>query len=340
MTTKENMIGAFTEDQFKHNMRVHNANEALTNPGFEKSISTTTAIMRKVLQTDYYELNGQKLSDFVPIEAGFGAFSTDIVQLATKATGTDFKSCLINPTAGGINKDGNTEIEVGDETYPNNFFRDSYSISKEGVGIAAAAVIPFNVVEEKERARYKKFQLGLQEAWFLGLDDGRSYGLLNQPNAVVNTSMLTKNLSEMTDTEFSTFVAGIRAYYDNVTNSTVMFDRLSIPQQEYFKLDQIYGQFGMSRRGILEDVLKNNGGKIVYTRYNTTAGTGGNARYALYKYDADYIQGFIPVEYTPFPLFPVGSLDMISQCWAQFVTPQNKRNNTLVYLDVVPSTGD
>lgn len=272
----------------------------------------------------------------LPIETGMGTFSTELVQLATKAQGTEFKSCLINPTTGGFNLDGHTDIEIGEEKYPNNFFRDTYSVSREGVEIARRNIIPLDIVSEKERARKKKFDLGLQDAWFKGLDDGKSYGLLNQPSATVNTSYMGgKTIAQMDDDEFQTFLAGIRGAYDNLTNSTANFDRLVIPQADYFALDRVFGQFGMTRRQMLEEVMRANNGKICYTRYNTTAGTGGGARYALYKYDPDYIEGYLPLEYTPYPLFPTNSLDMMSQCMAQFVTPQVKRTNTLLYLDVV-----
>lgn len=331
-------IGGFTLDQYKNQMRVNNANEALANPGFEVQISSTAQVVTKVLQTNYYELNGQKLSDFVPIETGMGTFKTELVQYATKGHGTDFKSCLINPTTGGFNLDGHTDIEIGEQSYPNNFFRDTYSITKEGAEIASRNVIPLSIVEEKEKARKKKFDLGLQDAWFIGLNDGRSYGLLNQPSAVVNTSFMSKQIKDMSDAEFTEFTSGIRALYDNTTNSTANFDRLVIPQADYFALDKVFGQYGLTRRKILEDILKENDGKLCYTRYNTTAGTGGGARYALYKYDPDYIEGYLPLEYTPYPLFPVNSLDMVSQCMAQFVTPYNKRSNTLLYLDVIPQT--
>lgn len=336
--SKENMLGAFTLDQYKNQMRVNNANEALSNPGFEAQIASTAQVVTKVLETNYYELNGQKLSDFVPIETGMGTFKTELVQYATKAQGTDFKSCLINPTSGALNQDGQTDIEIGEETYPNNFFRDTYTVTKEGAEIAARNVIPLDIVGAKERARKKKFDLGLQDAWFLGLDDGRSYGLLNQPSAVVNTSFMPAQIKDMTDNQFTDFLSGIRAAYDNLTNSTANFDRLVIPQADYFALDKVFGQFGLTRRQLLEEVLKANGGELHYTRYNTTAGTGNGARYVLYKYDPDYIEGYIPLEYTPYPLFPVNSLDMISQCMAQFVTPQVKRANTVLYLDVVGSS--
>lgn len=58
---------------------------------------------------------------------------------------------------------------------------------------------------------------------------------------------------------------------------------------------------------------------------------------AVYRHDADYIEGFIPLPYTPYPLYPVNALDMISNCMAQFVTPQLKRKNTLIYWDVTAS---
>ena len=326
-------LGAISVGEFKQEMRAQNS--IFSNPGIEMDITTTTQIMGRVLESNYYELNGQKLSDFVPIEVGTGAFSTKLLQAAATAVGTDFKACLINPTAGALKLDGYTDIEVGNMEYPNNFFRDTYSITKEGAEIASRAKIPFNVVEQKEKARKKKFDLGLQDAWFNGLGDGVSFGLLNQPAAVTNTSFLgNKNLSAMSDAEFSAFVAGIRALYDNVTNSTAMFNRLLVPQQEYFKLDRIYGEFGLSRRGILDDVLKENGGKVVYCRYASGIGTNSNGRYALYKHDPDYIEGFLPLPYTPSPLYAQGAFDMISNAMAQFVTPQVKRSNTLIYLDV------
>ncbi len=330
-------IGCLTVAEFQNEMRARNA--IFNNPGIEQDITTTTQIMGKVNRTTYYELDGQKLSDFVPIETGYGAFSTKILQAAVTATGTDFKSCLIAPTGGALKLDGYTDIKVGTMEFPNNFFRDTYSITKEGAEIASRAVIPFNLLEEKEIARRKKFDLGLQEAWFLGLNDGKSYGLLNQPGAVINTSFMTASLADMTDAQFTQWLSTIRSLYNSLTNATANFDRLCIPQSDYFALDRVFGQFGMTRRQMLEEVLRANGAKLVYTLYNETAGTGGGKRYVFYKYDPDYIEGFLPLPYTPSPLYAQGAFDLISNCMAQFVTPQLKRTNTLLYVDVVPAAG-
>lgn len=335
-------IGRLTTSEFENEMRgtLTAQNSLFNNPGVEQTITTTTQIMGKVNETVYYELDGQKLSDFVPIEVGYGAFSTKILQAAVTASGTDFKSCLIAPQGGRLKLDGYTEIEVGTQEFPNNFFRDTYSISKEGAEIASRAMIPFDLLQQKEKARRKKFDLGLQDAWFNGLDDGKSYGLLNQPGAVVNTSFMTASIADMTDAQWQTWLSAIRALYNTLTSATANFTRLCIPQSDYFALDRVFGQFGMTRRQLLDEILKANGAKLVYTTYNETAGTGGGKRYALYKYDPDYIQGFLPLEYTPSPLYPQGAFDLISNCMAQFVTPQLKRTNTLLYLDVVPASGD
>ena len=130
-------LGAISVGEFKQEMRAQNS--IFNNPGIEMDITTTTQIMGRVLETNYYELNGQKLSDFVPIEVGTGAFSTKLLQAAATAVGTDFKACLINPTAGALKLDGYTDIEVGNLEYPNNFFRDTYSITNEGAEIASRA---------------------------------------------------------------------------------------------------------------------------------------------------------------------------------------------------------
>ena len=333
---KEQKIGKFTISEYKKVMRATNAFSAAFDSGFEATLTTTTKILPKVLNTNYYELNGQKLSDFTPIEEGFGAYSRELLQLATTQTGADFESWHINPTAGGINLDANVDADIEALRYHNNFIRAAYSLSKEGVEMAARAMMPFDIYEIKERARYKAYQLGLQEAWFLGRNNGKSYGLLNQPDAVVNTSYMNKSLSQMTNQEFQAWIGGLRGLFNNVTNGILQFDRLLMPQDDYFALDTVFGEFGLTRRQLVENIVKANNGKIVYTTYNETAGTGGNPRYALYKYDPDYIEGFIPLPYTPWPQFPQGSLDVMCHCMAQYVTPVQKVKNSLLYIDVIP----
>lgn len=333
-------FGIFSKEEYKNKMRVYNAASLFANPGFEQVITTTTQILPGVIEPNYYELNGQRLSDFVPIEEGVGAYSTELFQYASAYVGTDFKSCLVAPTTGNINLDGTMDIELSGFKIPNNYYRQKYSISKEGLEIAARQAVTFSIIEEKEKARKKNWDLGLQEATFLGLGDNRSYGLLNQPDAVINTSLITKPLSEMTDDEFSTLISSITGTYFNASNGTRMFNRMLIPQSDYFALTKPYGQYGLSRLSVLENAFQgrvSNDFKIVYTMYNETAGTGGGKRYAFYDYNPDSIEMYIPMPYTPYPLFPTGALDTISDSMGQFTTPYNKRKFLLQYYDIVTS---
>ena len=63
------------------------------------------------------------------------------------------------------------------------------------------------VIEENEKARKKVWDLMLQDAWFNGLGDGKSFGLLNAPGVTVDTTLITAKLASMTDAQFDTFLA-------------------------------------------------------------------------------------------------------------------------------------
>ena len=319
-------------------LRVNNSGLA-TGTGFEQTITTLTDIIAGVVETKYYELNGQKLSDFCKIEVGKGAYQTNLMQYAISYAGAGGKAGLINPTANGINKDANATIQIGQLTMPNNFWRFAYEVSNELVKMAERNPETFSIIEEHERARKKIFDLMLQEAWFKGLDDGKSYGLLNQPNVTVNTTLMTAELGAMSDAQFQAFIAQAPAVFNANSNYAINFNRLLIPSAQYFALTQPYGQFGLNRLQVLEDAMKRVAGadfKIVHSTYNTGAAAGGSGkgRYVFYNDDADNVCAYLPVPYTPMPLFPQGSLDLVSQAHAQFVTPYVKRVKAMVYADV------
>ena len=109
-----NKIGIFTEEQYADRMRHQVSNSGIgSTAGLEQAIETTTQIVSGVVNTLYYELMGQKLSDFVKIEVGTGAYSLNLFQYASAYVGDPFKSGLIEPTASGINADANSNIKIG-----------------------------------------------------------------------------------------------------------------------------------------------------------------------------------------------------------------------------------
>lgn len=334
-------IGLLTQDEYANQMRMRVQNSGIgATAGFEQVISTTTQLVAGVVNKLYYELMGQKLSDFVKIQVGTGAYSTQLTQFASAYVGSPFKQGIISPTASGINADANTNIKIGALTIPNNFWRMKYSVGQEAIMMAARNAETFSIIEENEKARKKCWDLGLQEATFKGLGDGKSYGLLNQPSATVNTTLMTAELDAMSDAQFQTFLASVAGVYAANSNGTMMFNRMLIPQKAYLSLQQPYGAFGETRLSVMERAFKGIVGddfKIVHATYCTGATAGGNAskgRYVFYNNNEDNLIMHLPKPYTPHPLFPAGALDMISDAEGQFATPYLKRIDSLLYADV------
>ena len=341
---EEKTIGVYEAPKYKEMLRnnlmqaqrVNNSGADVT--GLEATITTLTDIIGGVVETKYYELNGQKLSDFCKIEVGRGAYATELMQYASTFVGNNGKQGIVNPTANGISKDANSSIQIGSIKMPNNFWRWDYTVTNELVNMAQKNAETFSIIEENEKARKKIWDLMLQDAWFNGLGDGRSYGLLNQPNVTVNTTLMTAELGDMTDAQFQTFLAKVAGEYNKVSNYAISFNRMLIPSEQYFALTQPYGTFGLNRLQVLEDAMKRIVGadfKIVHAKYCTGASAqGGNkGRYVFYNDDADNVCAYLPVPYTPMPLFPQGSLDLISQAHGQFITPFVKRETSMMYAD-------
>ena len=336
-----NKIGIFTEEQYADRMRHQVSNSGIgSTTGFEQAIETTTQIVSGVVNTLYYELMGQKLSDFVKIEVGTGAYSTNLFQYASTYVGSPFKAGLIEPTASGINADANSNIKIGSLSIPNNFWRMKYNVRQELIQMAARNAETFSIIEENEKARKKTWDLGLQEATFKGLGDGKSYGLLNQPNVTVNTDLMTAELDAMSDAQFQTFLAKSPGVFAANSNGTMMFNRMLIPQKAYLALQQPYGAFGETRLSVLKRAFQGIVGddfKIVHATYCTGATAGGNAtkgRYVFYNTNEDNLIMHLPKPYTPYPLYPQGALDLISDSEGQFATPYVKRTGSMLYADV------
>jgi hypothetical protein len=304
----DNRIGLLTEDQYANIMRNRVQNSGIgSTAGFEQTITTTTQIVKGVVDTLYYELMGQKLSDFVKIEVGTGAYATNLTQFASTYVGSPFKAGIINPTASGINADANTNIKIGMLSIPNNFWRMKYNIGQEAVRMAARNAETFSLIEENEKARKKTWDLGLQEATFMSDNtDVKGYGLLKQPNVTVNTTLMTAELDAMSDAQFQTFLANVCGVYAANSNGTMMFDRMLIPQKAFLALQQPYGSYGETRLSVMERAFKGivgDGFKVVHATYCTGATAGGNAskgRYVFYNSNEDNLIMHLPKPYTPY----------------------------------------
>lgn len=336
-------FGMYSQDEYKNQFRVNNAaafaNSA--NLGIEQNLTTLTQIIAGVQRQKFYQLNGQSLTDFIPVRMGTGAYAKQLTQFAVAQVGDNFESGIVQP-GNGINKDANVDIAVDTISIKNNFWRMKYQATNEIVRMAQANQETFSYIEEQERTRLKTFQLGIQKVAFLGTSDGQNEGLLNLSGVTVNTTLMPANFATMTTQQLTNFATSAMSTYFALTNSTVFPNTMVIPTADLAGLATYISStypVGETRKEFLERAFKAAGApadfKILHTVYNNTAGTGNGPRYVLYNRDEDTLSMYLPKPYTPYPLYPVGSLDMISDAEAQFTGVWAKRPQEILYMDIV-----
>lgn len=334
-------IGLLSQEEYKNQFRVNNAAAFATpaNYGLEQTITTLTQIVSGVLRQKFYTVDGA-LTDYVPMEMGTGAYGQNLRQYTVAQVGDQFETGIIQP-GNGINKDANVDIVIDSINIRNNYWRMKYEATKEIVEMAKANAVNFSYIEEQERARLKTYQLGIQRVTFLGTKDGLNKGLLNLDGVTVNTSLIPANFGSMTTAQLNNFASTAVATFWANSNSTSFPNTLLIPTQDLGGLATFISDtypVGETRKDFLERAFKAAGApqdfKILHTAYNKTAGTGGTARYVLYNRDADVLKMYLPKPYTPYPLYPTGSLDMVSDAEAQFTGVWAKRPKEILYMDL------
>lgn len=327
------------EDYARKTFKAVNALFDYPTAGVVQTVDTITEIVSGVVEAKYYELAGQTPSDFINIDVGRGAYSSNVFQYTSAYVGAPFEQCIINPASTGIHNDATADIAVDGISIKNNFYRQKYSVSNEELKMAAVNRVGFDVIEQKEKSRAKNWQLGIQGVLFNGLKDGATYGLLNQPEVTINTSLFPVAPQAMTVEQIKAFAGSAIATYFNNSNGTFMPNRWLMPTEDYMALGVPYGDtFGMpTLLDVFTTAFKAAGApadfRIVHSLYNNEAGTGGKGRHVFYNTDVDNIVMYNPKAYTPYPLYAQGALDMISDAEGQFTGVQLKRKGTMLYAD-------
>ncbi len=306
--------------------------------GLGRTISTLTYVIKDVIETKYYT-TPMPLTEYVKINAsGEGAYMKNIVQLTQANLSASFKECTINPFSTGFHNDATADIALDEIQQRNNFYRQAYSISHEELESAGRALIPYNIIGGKEEARTMNWQLGIQDTMFVGLGDNRTFGLLNQPDAIVDTSLFPVSLQNMTPEQLNEWVGSVFNAYGEGNNYNYQPNKLFLPSKIYYSLGKTTNpNFPLKNlRQVIEDAFTEVKGdfKIVHAAYGEDMGTKGLGRAVLYNDDAKNVVMHTPVNYTPMPLFPQNSLDMMSQAMGQYTGVWLKKPTTMLYMDV------
>lgn len=331
---------SYEKQSYDNISKVLKATNALTMPalGLGRAVTTLTRVIQDVIEAKYYTVP-LPLTDYVKINAsGEGAFSKELFQYTEAGVSASFKECSINPFSTGIHNDPTADVALDGIKQRINYYRQSYSISQEEMKIAGNNLVPYDIIRGKERVRARNWQLGIQDTMFIGLDDNRTFGLLNQPDAVVDTSLFPVGLDKMTPEQLNEWVGTVLNAYGQGNNYNFMPNRLFLPTPMYLALSkQMNPNFPLKNlRQTVEDAFSEVTGdfKIVHAAYGMDLGTKGLGRAVLYNNDAENLVMHTPLVYTPMPLFPVNSLDMISQAMGQYTGAWLKRPTTMLYMDV------
>lgn len=320
--------------------RLLNANGDIdtSSAGYQYIIDTLSYIRSNVIEQKFYEI---AIADFIPVDVGEGAWMEDIIQNVTYNTGGSFfegdidtqtETNRIAQVGAGLDK-----ISMPVKTWAKGTGWTIMEVAK------AAAANNWDVVESKMRSLKKNWDLGVQETAFLGHPDLTITGLLNDAEVTINTTLITKSLSSMSETEFTAFVAGLLPAYFANSNDTTLPDTFVIPNSDYLGLGVPYSSSfpNISKLQYMLDFLQKMTGnpnfQILGLSYaqsnrNTNRGIAKN-RYTLYKNDPETMKMAIPVDFTMLEADTTNKINWQQAAYAQYSGVLVNRKREVLYLD-------
>lgn len=271
----------------------------LNSLGYQQVTSTLTQVVGQIVQQKFFEIAP---ADFVPMVSGQGSFKRQLLHWRSFVMSEGFEAGIIG------NSTNNAQTQLVDASFDalyqnviNWAKKTTYNVFEIEEAMQANSL--FSLIEARELARKKEWDLGLQKVAFKGI--GSETGLLNNASATVDTSNLTKRLYSMTAAELNTFVGVMYGLYRANCLYTAKPTHFVMPEADFNGLasfpDATYPL--KSRLAILEESFKtltgNQGFKVLACAYCDKANFDGtNNRYALYNYDPTSLVMNVPLSYT------------------------------------------
>jgi hypothetical protein len=320
--------------QADHNQQICNS------LGFEIDITTLTTISKSIVEQKFYEV---PFADYVPVRVGEGAFSSNLLTYKSFVTGGDFETGIINTGADNAKL---AEVSAGVEsvTVPIKNWMKGVTYSVFDLQMAARAG-NWDLVTAKERSRKKNWDLGLQAVTFWGLNsDSNIKGLLTQAGVTSNTTVITKYIKDMTDTEFEALLGDLISTYRVNAAYTTFPDTFLIPEADYnglgvstsedFPLKSKYQRL----MDMFTMITRNPNFKILPSSYadqavNAAVSGLDKNRYVLYKQEEDTIRMDIPVDYTNTLANTINNVQFQSAAYGQFTGVVAYRPLEILYFD-------
>jgi hypothetical protein len=307
--------------------------------GYQQVISTLTAVSAKLTTQKFYELAP---ADYVPlVVGGQGAFQRSILHYRSFSKGEGFAAGLIN------NAGNNSRLSKTDSAYD----ALSQNIMNWAVAIewnlfelqeAMASGNLFSLIESREIARRKSWDLGIQQTAFVGL--AGETGLLNNANVSADTATITKKISAMTSAEFNTFVTLVYEVYRAAVARTAKPTHFVMPESDWnglmsYPLATDGTLFALKTKADLlleafRTITNNPSFKILPCAYCDKANSpdATNNFYVMLNYDPTSLSMSIPIDYTPLAAGTVNGFTFENVAYGSLTGVVAQRPKELVYF--------
>lgn len=301
--------------------------------GYSQLVTTLTAVGQKVSQQKFYEV---PFAEMVPVVYGNGAYQRQIINWRTYSKSDGFENGVIS------NASNKADIPLVDAAYdqlPQNIYNWAKAVVYNVFELEEAmrANTLFSLIEAREKARRKEWELGIQKVAMLGY--GSDYGLLNQSSVTVDTATITKRIPAMTSAEFNTFVGAVYEAYRSNCARTARPTHFIIPEADFNGLvnfpDSTYPL--RTKLEVVEMLFKtltgNQNFKIMScafcdkANFDTT-----NNRYVLLNHDDTSVKMDLPIDYTMTAAGTVNGFSWENVAYGSFTGVIAQREKEMLYF--------
>lgn len=301
--------------------------------GYQIDITTLTQVLKRVAEQKFYTV---KPSDYIPVSVSEGAWSDQLLQYKSYHMGGEFEDGIIDV---GSDQDRLATVNAGLEPVYTKVFNWAKELHWSIPEIEQAARTGvWDVIVEKEKARKKNWDLGIQKIAFEGNSKFGIAGLFNQTSVAANTTLITKAIGSMTAAEFGAFMAGLLPAYRANAAYTAYPSIFVIPEDDYNMLatcaDETYPLKTKLER--IEDSMKlltrNPEFKVLPSAYASKAVNGVKNIYALYNKSEDALRMNIPVDYTNTMANSTNGFQFENTAYGQFTGVTVIRPKEMIYF--------
>ena len=313
--------------------------------GGEINFTTLTQVQQRVIQQKFYTFAP---ADYVPMKVGSGDYATQLLLLKEYAVAGGFDTGLIQDGS-SLARLADVEAALDSQIVPIVGWAKTitYSLHQIGFGNRLSSGA-WDIVEAKERARKRDWDLGIQRTAFLGIAGttgaGAVTGLLTMANVTANTTAIPTSIAALTSAQLAALPGVLLAAYQAQANYTAYPDRFVIPQNDWNALaaptnpDYPLVNKITQLETAFRTITNNPNFKILPSPYGSGTLNGlSKNRYVLYRYDQDTLAMNIPVDYITTALGTVNGFQYQNVAHARFSGVNAYREREILYIDAASS---